>query len=1008
LGAGFDLGAFEAAVVTYTLDDLTLCAELPAFATTTGPIEFEISTDPDFLAGVSTFAGTNAPGADEGPRSAAEFAYPSGLAQDAAGNFYIADTANHKIRKVSLTGVVSTIAGTGAFGFVNGAGPNAKFAFPAAVAAGPNGNLYVADTFNHCIRKLTKPAIIGQPWTVTTLAGNGVAGFANGSGAVARFNLPQGLVVDALGSVFVADSVNHRIRKVTAAGAVSTFAGSGTPGDTDGPLATAEFHFPFGLDFDADGKSAIMNSGGKLYVADRDNHRIRTIDLDTGMVSTLAGDTAGDVDDPLNGPAGAGRFNKPVAVTVDPDGNLYVADELNHKIRKVIGDTGAATTGVVTTTAGLGDPPGPGYRDGSARSALFHCPSGLLVDNRAGANGDIFVADAENHVVRSISVNPITVTATLDGTKLSYVFDPEALGLNPNTVYFFRWKTASFTQQLAQAFVVVGPPSVVTEPATDETPDSARLHATANPSEAITTVAFQYSTRPGLALPLEVATPATSDPASLVGPDPATDSRRGIAIDNNGNLFFSDRLNHRILRVSPAGNVSVFAGSGTPGFNDATGLAAQFDHPAGIAVDGSNNLYVADEFNHRIRKITPARVVTTLAGSGVAGFGDGPAASALFLYPTGVAAVGGNNVRVADSGNHRIRSVSGGNVTTLAGNSTPGFTDGTGAAAAFNSPVDVAVNGAGDVYVADELNHSIRKVTAGGVVTTVAGTGAEGFADGPGASAQFAFPSGIAVDDDANALVADRGNHRIRRVDPSGEVTTHAGSGIEGYFDTPGGKFVPAGATRFSGPSAIAAGDDPGELLVADAGNGVLRRIIPGAIRVIAAAESPLPAVIDDLAAQASLVEPLWPGTPYYFRAVATNVRGTIEGDILSFMTFFGPDIAVFDGPDTSAPAVTNGQTDAVDFGGAPVGNTIPRTFTIANDGDFVMNVTSIGVPAGYALTDPLLPTTVDPGNSLNFEITLNAVTGEVFAGDVTIANDDPDIDPDDSLFTFPITGVLY
>ena len=213
--------------------------------------------------------------------------------------------------------------------------------------------------------------------------------------------------------------------------------------------------------------------------------------------------------------------------------------------------------------------------------------------------------------------------------------------------------------------------------------------------------------------------------------------------------------------------VSTLAGSGVPGFADGPGATAQFRNPVGVAVDAAGNVYVADHSNSRIRKVSPAGVVSTLAGSGLYGFSDGPGATAQFGGPTGVAVDAAGNVYVADLGNQRIRKVSpAGVVSTLAGSGVSGFADGPGATAQFNLPLGVAVDSAGNVYVADGINQRIRKVSPAGVVSTLAGSGVFGFADGPGATAQFWGPTGVAVDSAGNVYVAEGGNQRIRKVSP--------------------------------------------------------------------------------------------------------------------------------------------------------------------------------------------------------------------------------------------------
>ena len=291
---------------------------------------------------------------------------------------------------------------------------------------------------------------------------------------------------------------------------------------------------------------------------------------------------------------------------------------------------------------------------------------------------------------------------------------------------------------------------------------------------------------------------------------------KSVAVDAAGNVYVVDTDNHRIRKVSPAGVVTTLAGS-SQGYADGTGTTAQFNYPQGIAVDSAGNVYITDAKENYIRKVTPAGVVTTLAGSTL-GCLDGTGTTAQFNYPTGIAVDSAGNVYVADQANHRIRKITPtGEVTTLAG-STQGYAYSAELAAKFNEPRSVAVDSAGNVYVADSFNNCIRKVSPTGVVTTLAGS-AKGYADDTGAAAKFAFPSGVAVDRDGNVYVADTYNHRIRKVTPAGVVTTLAGS-IPGYADGTGA------AAQFNQPSGVAV-DSDGNVYVADAGNHRIRKITP-------------------------------------------------------------------------------------------------------------------------------------------------------------------------------------
>ncbi len=245
-------------------------------------------------------------------------------------------------------------------------------------------------------------------------------------------------------------------------------------------------------------------------------------------------------------------------------------------------------------------------------------------------------------------------------------------------------------------------------------------------------------------------------------------SANGVAVDGSGNVYVADTSNHRIRKVSPTGTVTTLAGSGASGFANGTSTKAKFQYPYGVAV-GGGYVYVADTNNNRIRKVTSLGDVTTLAGYGTPSFADGKSTTAKFQYPHGVAVDGSGNVYVADTTNARIRRANpAGDVTTLAGSGGVGFADGTSDVAMFSYPTGVAVDTSGNLYVADSGNYRIRKVSLAGIVTTLAGSGTKGFADGKATSAQFGNLGGLAVDVSGSVYVADAGNNRIRKVELSG------------------------------------------------------------------------------------------------------------------------------------------------------------------------------------------------------------------------------------------------
>jgi uncharacterized protein YjiK len=764
---------------------------------------------------VTTIAGSGATSYGDGIGTNSGFYNPNGVGIDLAGNLYIAEYTNNRIRKitpqilsptiydsitsntlspypVSMIGEVTTFAGSGAASYGDGIGTGAGFNIPRDIAIDSVGNMYVAEWNNNCIRKITTSGV------VTTFAGGSsgtTATFADGTGKNAGFRNPTGVVVDLVGNVYVADFNNHRIRKITSAGVVTTFAGSGTATYLDATGTNAGFNQPLGI---------ALDQNGNLYIADQANNRIRKI-TSGGVVTTLAGSGTATFLDATGTNAG---FNQPNSVSLDSVGNIYIADYTNHRIRKI------TSTGVVTTLAGSGT---ASYGDGTGTNSGFSNPIGIEADYM----GNVYVADTNNHRIRKITSTGVVTTLAGSGAA-SY---GDGIGTN-----------AGFYNAIGLTVDSVGNVYVA-----DYSNNRIRRIETVGSS---------------------IANFAGGGSGDGIADYAGFGYVNGVTADTIGNIYVADTGGNRIRKITSAGVVTTFAGSGASSFGDGIGTNAGFNGPIAIAIDQSGNFYVTDQTNHRIRKITSAGVVTTLAGSGVISYGDGIGTNSGFYLPRGIAVDSVGNVYVGDCNNNRIRKItSDGVVTTFAGSGTATFLDATGTNAGFINPAGVAIDSSGNLYIGGYSDNRIRKITSAGVVTTLAGSGAVSYGDGTGTNSGFNAPQGVCLDSYNNIYVADSGNSRIRKVTPTGvvstvastllngptgvtvdllgniyiadwynyrvrkisapvSVSTFAGSGTATYLDGVG---VNAG---FKAPRGVAV-DLTGNMYIADTNNNSIRKITP-------------------------------------------------------------------------------------------------------------------------------------------------------------------------------------
>jgi sugar lactone lactonase YvrE len=579
----------------------------------------------------------------DGIGSSARFVDPNGIAIDPAGNLYVTDTRQLSIRKVTPAGVVTTVAGTvGVVGSVNGPGAVALFSNPTGIACDAAGNVYVADGL--LLRKITPAGL------VSTFAG-GTAGSADGTGTAAQISNLEALTIDGSGNLYAVDYSSNNgqsIRKITPAGVVTT-------------LAPTVERFGIG--------ALAADQAGNLYIASSDKN-IRFVTT-TGVASVIA--------------AYPGS-NNPDGITIGAGGNLFVTDVTDDVVRMV------TPAGVVTTLAGTAG--SPGNLDGTGAAARFNRPMGIVPDT----TGNLYVADWLNGTIRKIAAGGVVTTFAGEGPSLG---DLDGVG-----------SAAQFNSAYG---IAAGP--------------GGNLYVADNGNAAIRLV-----TPAGVVSTL-VSAAALGSNAQFSGP-------AAIAVDGAGNAFFVDAPTRSIFKLDTSGNVTLIAGNSQSSSSvDGTGAAASFNDPNGIAVDAAGNLYVTDAqavlpaAYHRpvgstIRKITPGGVVTTIAGSAsVIGSTDGVGSAALFYNPAGILADAHGNLYVTDRGNNSIRKLSPGSgssgsaysVTTFAGVSgQAGEVDGPATAALFSAPNAITMDSMGNLYVLDGTA-IIRKIAPDGTTTTLWG-----------------------------------------------------------------------------------------------------------------------------------------------------------------------------------------------------------------------------------------------------------------------------------------------
>lgn len=652
-----------------------------------------------------------------------------GIVVDREGNVYISHRSKHRIRKIDRNGIITTVAGNGKAAFSGDGGPaiRASLNSPAGLTVDPKGNLYVADRNNHRIRKVDTEGII------TTVAGNGKGDFTGDEvpAVETSLNLPSDVAVDEEGNLYISDRSNNRIRRVDPKGIITTVVGLGPAwygGDFELAL-DAFLKFPFGIELD---------DKGNIFIADRGNNRVRKVNKD-GIITTVAGDglfaSRGD-----RGPAFEANLAYPTDVAVDTKGSIYIADRNNSKIRKV------SPLGIITTIMGTGNTHFNGDQ-GLAPQTNLHLPFALALgpDEKT-----LYVVDRNHFRIRRLDFATQRVE-TIAGNGEQFFKGDEGEGLG----------------------ATLNGPSGLVRDSEGNLIFSDQMHNVIRkltPEQQIVTLAgngkIGNSGDQGSALKATLQKPSD------------------LALDSSQNLYVVVRSGNgwRIRKIDREGTITWFAGDSRVGTGGDGGPAreASFYVIKDIAFDNHDNLLVADTANPFIRRITPEGIIDKVAAESWGKLeGD--------IHPNGIEIDDAGNIYVSDSGKSLIWKIDPEfAVTVFAG--TGEFEDhsdgGPAVKAGIRSPGDLKFSPNGDLYVAEQTSHVIRRIDLNGIIHRVAGTGEAGFEGdgGPAVDAQINGPASMAFDEKGNLYFTDRLNSRLRKVDTNGIITTLAGKDHSGFL----------------------------------------------------------------------------------------------------------------------------------------------------------------------------------------------------------------------------------